>query len=239
MDTHTDKTRLNKYVSISGVCTRKDAVDYIKKGYVTVNNTVCYEPFYDVQKDDVVHFKGQKILPKKNYHYILLNKPKGVGESIDESSKNTTISKLLKGKTDVNFHQLFPLADQSCGLTILTDDEDMITKYVNHDNKYKSVFEIQLAIDLNDERLDELITIANKHSKWIRGMAHINPENKKLIGVEMIGGQAAQILAFFEDQNLKVIKCDRTFLKGLTKKDLKRGWSRSLTPKEVIFLKHF
>lgn len=238
-DKKNEVIRLNKYIALSGICTRKAAVDIIKKGFVSVNDSVCYEPFYEVKLEDKIAYRGKPVEPKKHYKYILLNKPKNVGDNIDEKNTGTTITNLIKINSNVALRQVFVLSNESCGLTILTDDDDVIQKFANGDQKYKSVFEILAENNVSREGITEILKLINAKDHFIKGVSHIPGKDENVLGVEMIGGSEAQLIAFLTDQGLKVNKCDRTFIKGLTKKDLKRGWSRPLTEKEIIFLKYF
>ena len=183
--------------------------------------------------------RGKPVEPKKHYKYILLNKPKNVGDNIDEKNTGTTITNLIKINSNVALRQVFVLSNESCGLTILTDDDDVIQKFANGDQKYKSVFEILAENNVSRDGISEILKLIKAKDHFIKGISHISGKDENVLGVEMIGGSEAQLIAFLTDQGLKVNKCDRTFIKGLTKKDLKRGWSRPLTEKEIIFLKYF
>ena len=237
MENKTEIIRLNKYIASSGICTRKEAVDLIKKGLVTINESICYEPFYEVKNNDVVSYKGKLITPKKLYTYLLLNKPKNVEEILDET-KGVTISSLIKNKTTASLKQLFPISAEACGLTILTDDDDLLRKCASVDLKYDSVFEIHTADPVDNEEITRL-TQSHENAPFIKGLAHIPDMEKNILGVKMSGGSEDRLRALFSDLGLNIVKCDRTFVKGMTKKDLKRGWSRTLTEKEIIFLKYF
>lgn len=233
-------TRLNKYIALSGICTRKEAASLIKQGHVLVNNDKCTEPFYIVQPNDIVQVYGKIIRPIKKCVYLLLNKPKNVGDIITENSKNTTIRQLLKMDDVKDLKQIFPLSFASSGLTVITDDYTLCKKYENSDKaSFKSVYEIHLEGEMKNDFLEHMKNTANKTAPFIKSLASISNEKANILGAELSGGSEADLLRFFIDQNLKIIKCDRTFLKGMTKKDLKRGWFRSLTQQEVIFLKHF
>jgi 23S rRNA pseudouridine2605 synthase len=239
MEDKKEVVRLNKYVALSGICTRKDAVDIVKKGFISVNHSICYEPFYEVKPEDVITYKGKSIEPKKQFHYFILNKPKNIGEIVNVINKGTTINNLLKVNSDTLLKQIFVLSDESCGLTILTDDNEVLQKYASEDQKYKSVFEIQTEKNINAEEIKEILNSVNSKNHFIKGISHIQGKDENVLGVEMIGGSEAKMMAFLDEHGIKVTKSDRTFIKGLTKKDLKRGWSRPLTEKEVIFLKYF
>jgi 23S rRNA pseudouridine2605 synthase len=234
----TEIIRLNKYVASSGICTRKEAVEIIKKGLVTVNESICYEPFYEIKNNDVISYQGKLITPKKHYTYLLLNKPKNVGEILGETQR-VTISSLIKNKTTASLKQLFPISAETSGLTILTDDEDLIRKCSSYDIKYDSVFEIHTTAPVDSEEITRVLTFDQEKAYFIKGLSHIPDMEKNILGVKMSGGSEERLRAFFSEKALNIVKCDRTFIKGMTKKDLKRGWSRILTEKEIIFLKYF
>lgn len=231
--------RLNKFVAKSGLCNRKEAVELIKSGAIFVNGEVFKEPFYEIQPSDTISYKGKTLTPKQIYIYLLLNKPKDIGALGDVLLKKPSITDLIKNKTDQQVYQLFPLADSSCGLTILTNDQELINKYTQNKKISKTVFEIEIDKAMESSELDEMLNHNLKGGIQILGISAIIGTTGYKLGIEMRSGSESDILQLLINKGYKILKSDRTFMNGLTKKDLKRGWSRFLTDQEVIFLKYF
>ncbi|MGB4840064.1 MAG: S4 domain-containing protein [Saprospiraceae bacterium] len=231
--------RLNKYISKCGISTRKEAVDLIKKGLILVNGTIHKEPFYEVQDNDVITYKGKTIIPEKKYEYILLNKPRDISHSQNAILHKPSIADLIKKKTDKDLSQIFPILDSSSGLTILTNDEDLIAKYIESSKKSKIVFEVQLDKSIDDKTITDIINAPRASSLDLTGMSLLDSKSDRTVGVEMLSGTDKDLIDLFSSFGYKVERADRTFIHGLTKKDLKRGWSRFLSEQELIFLKYF
>jgi 23S rRNA pseudouridine2605 synthase len=231
--------RLNKFVAKSGVCNRKEAVALIKKGSISVNGAILLEPFYEVKPTDVIVYKGKILVQEQNYLYLLLNKPKDVGAEENKLQNKPSISDLIKKLTDQPLSQLFPIEDTSAGLTILSNDTELIRKLNDKPKKSKIVFEIELDKPMDDEQLTAMSRADQSSGLIITGVARITNKEGNHYGIELAMGTDTNIKQLLSELGFDVLKIDRTFMNGLTKKDLKRGWSRLLTPQEVIFLKYF
>ncbi|MFZ1748662.1 MAG: S4 domain-containing protein [Saprospiraceae bacterium] len=242
MNESTAIMRLNKFVAHCGICTRKQAVDIIKKGWVSVNDTVVLDPFYEVQVSDQVKHKEKIICIEEEKFYFLMNKPKNIPIFTPKEDENqVSATSLLIKKTPVPLFPLLPMDDRTCGLMVFTNDQVLISKLSLPNRMIKSIFEVILSRPVEEEDVTRLQIISkdDAYGLNITGMHFADPEDKTKIGVELLHGYDSDLIRLFTDFGIEVIKCDRTFLTGLTKKDLKRGWSRPLTEKEVIFLKHF
>ena len=231
--------RLNKFVAKSGVCNRKEAVELIKGGSIMVNGLILKEPFYEVQLTDVIVYKGKILVQKQEYVYILLNKPKDIGALENKTLRKPSIMELIKKLTDIEVSQLFPLEDESCGLTILTNDPELVIKYSDSTKVSKTVFEIELDQSIEIAELTELVALYSGDTIKLTSVSPIGGKDGFFFGVEIMSGTDKEIKNLFVNKGYQVQKIDRTFMNGLTKKDLKRGWSRLLTAQEVIFLKYF
>lgn len=122
--------RLNKYVAHCGICSRRQAIDLIKKGEVTVNGQVMYEPGYTVAKTDVVAYKGEVIRPEANLVYILLNKPKGIITSVKDENGRKTVMDLLGDRVTERVFPVGRLDRDTTGLLLLTNDGDLAKKQI-------------------------------------------------------------------------------------------------------------
>lgn len=233
--------RLNKYIAHTGLCNRKQAVELIKKGEILVNGIVELMPFYEVKEDDVISHKGNPIVKKIKLVYLLINKPKNMALESDENNQKPSVEDLIKKTTDVPLKPAGTYTFESCGLMVLTNDGALIEKLSANDHKVKLVFEIETDKEVSEASLqyiNGLSTLKNQFPR-ILGVDLTSATDKKRLGVEIVGGSDVYIEQLFQLQGYALKKKDCTFIGGLTKKDLKRGWSRLLTEKEVIFLKHF
>ena len=232
---------LNKYIAHTGLCNRKQAVELIKKGEILVNGVVEVKPFYEVKENDIISHKGNPIIKKIKKVYLLINKPKNMAIEIDENNQKPSVQDLIKKTTDVALKPAGNYTFESCGLMVLTNDSELIEKLSANDHKVKYVFEIETDMEVSEESLrffNGLGKLKNEIPR-ILGVNLTSTADKKRLGVEMVGGSDVYLEQLFNLQGYALKKKDCTFIGGLTKKDLKRGWSRLLTEKEIIFLKHF
>ncbi len=224
MSNHENVIRLNKYIAHCGVCNRKEAVELVKKGEILVNDKVETNPFLVIEEKKV---------------YILLNKPKDTPYTDIEGVKKPSVATLVKKTTEAQVFAANPLEESTSGLLVLTNDKEVIAKLSEIDRKMKSVYELQLDKVITEE---ELITLKDEYCDKIPMFTGINViEDREFptVGVEILKGTDTSVKSVLKEKGYDVTRADRTFFMGLTKKDLKRGWSRHLTEKEVIFLKYF
>ncbi len=231
--------RLNKYLSQAGCGTRKETVELIKKGLVTINDAVVKEPFYEVKTNDVIKLRNKVIVPKVSYVYALINKSQRSAIFADEKNDAPSLQDLTKKWHDSPLQPINHPTDECCGLVVMTNDMELMSKLNTPGHKIKSVYEITLDMDAEQEVLDKLTTQTQEQGLRVLGLGFPDPSQKTILGLELMGGSFADVYALFQSHDLKINKVDCTFYGGLTKKDLKRGWSRLLTEKEEVFIKHF
>jgi 23S rRNA pseudouridine2605 synthase len=218
--------QLTKYISTSGLATRREASQLIKDGKVSINGSVMNEPFYLVKEDDVVSYKGKEIHRKEEFVYFLVNKPKDVSTKTDDGIH---ISTLVSKKTTHLASSTEPLDSNDLGLAILTNDQSFIDRLLaNHKVKY--TYQVFL-----EKPWVESQKIKNK-SDLVVINSGVVPEN--FVDIETTLSYA-ELKEALKSSDLAFTKIDRLTFGGLTKKDLPRGWNRPLTEKEIIFLKHF
>lgn len=231
---------LNKYVSHSGIGSRRKAIELIKNGQITVNDQKFVHPAYEVQKKDVVKYKGTVIKPVTKKIYILMNKPKNVITSLNDESGRRTVLDILQGKINERIFPVGRLDYKTTGLLLLTNDGDLAKKLSHPSHKVPKIYELLLDKPLNDKHLNAIekgITLEDGEVKvnWIRTL----DDEKTIVNLELHIGKNRIVRRIFEHFEYKIIKLDRIYYAGLTKKGLKRGWFRPLTEKEIIMLKHF
>ncbi|HHB79911.1 MAG TPA: rRNA pseudouridine synthase [Saprospiraceae bacterium] len=236
-----DKTRLNKYVALSGICSRRKAAELVKEGKVKVNDQVIINPGYEVLKGDVVSFNGKILQPQLDKVYILMNKPKNTITTASDEKGRRTVLDLLGDKVSQRIFPVGRLDRATTGLLLLTNDGDLAyrlshpssqVRKIYHATLDKPITESDLAKIKKGVRLEEGIALVD-------GVSYIDEKPKNIVGIEIHIGWNRIIRRIFEQLNYEVVKLDRVYFAGLTKKDLKRGWFRHLNGQEIIMLKHF
>lgn len=231
---------LNKYVSHCGIGSRRKAIELIKNGQITVNDQKFVHPAYEVQKNDVVKYKGTVIKVVSRKVYILMNKPKNVITSLNDETGRRTVLDILQGKIKERIFPVGRLDYKTTGLLLLTNDGDLAKKLSHPSHKVPKIYELLLDKPLNDKHLQAIekgITLEDGEAKvnWIRTI----DDEKTIVNLEIHIGKNRIVRRIFEHFEYKIIKLDRIYYAGLSKKGLKRGWFRPLTEKEIIMLKHF
>ncbi len=233
--------RLNKYVAHCGISSRRQAVDFVKNGDVTVNGEVVKEPFYVVQPEDKVTFKGKLIKPEANRVYILMNKPKGFLTTVSDDRGRKTVMELLKGKVMERVFPVGRLDRATTGLLLLTNDGDLAKKLSHPSHKVKKVYHVVLdkpITKLDLEKIKNGLELEDGIAH-VDGVDHVTDGAKTEVGIELHIGKNRIVRRIFAHLGYEVTKLDRMYYAGLTKKDLPRGFFRHLSEKEVIMLKHF
>ncbi len=232
--------RLNKYLSHSGITSRRKAAELIKNKQVTVNDRIIDHPAYEVKEGDVVRFNGKIIKPEQKLVYILMNKPKNVITSLNDEKGRKTVIDLIKNKVKERIYPVGRLDYHTTGLLLLTNDGDLTKKLSHPSHNVPKVYEVTLdkKIKFPDfEQIKSGIELEDGPVQvdWIK----ITDESGKILNLEIHIGKNRIVRRIFEHFGYKVVKLDRIYYAGLTKKGLKRGWFRHLTDKEIIMLKHF
>jgi len=233
--------RLNKYVAHAGVCSRRKAVDFIKAGDVVVNGIIEQNPAVEITDEDVVLFKGKEIRPTKSYEYFLLNKPKRIITSSNDERDRKTVLDLMKNKTEARIYPVGRLDYMTTGLLLLTNDGDLAQKLSHPKFNVKKIYQATLDKPLAEEDLKKIANgfeLEDGHVK-VDKISFVKDRPKTEIGLEIHIGRNRIVRRIFEHFSYNVLHLDRVYYAGLTKKDLPRGFSRNLTEKELIMLKHF
>lgn len=233
--------RLNKYISHSGVCSRRQAADHVKNGEVTVNGNVVKEPGYQIEKGDEVRFRGELVQPSQQLVYILLNKPSGVLTTVKDDRGRKTVMDLLGDAVDERVFPVGRLDRDTTGLLLLTNDGDLAKKLTHPSHKMPKVYQATLDKTFTRADLDKVregIELEDGPApvQWIN---FPDERKKKIVTLEIQMGRNRIVRRLFEHLGYKVEKLDRSYFAGLTKKDLPRGFYRFLTPQEITMLRHF
>ena len=233
----TGEVRLNRFVAQSGLCSRREADDFIAAGLVSVNGVIVTELGTKVWPTDVVKFNDERLQGEKNV-YLVLNKPKGYVTTLEDDHAEKTVMELVQNACKERIYPVGRLDKNSLGLLLFTNDGD-ITRQLTHPSlRKKKIYEVTLdkALTRADfEQLAEGITLEDGDI-FFDEISYIK-DDKKSVGVEIHSGRNRIVRRMFEHLGYKVTKLDRVYYAGLTKKNLKRGAWRFLTSDEVARLK--
>jgi len=229
--------RLNKYISNSGICSRREADMYITTGSITVNGKVVSEMGYKVKLEDDVRFDGRRINPEPKA-YVLLNKPKGFATTTS-NDKGMTVMDLVSGATKSRIKPIGRLGRNATGLLLFTNDEKIHQRFTNSKVGVPKLYQVTLSKNLKIADLDRIkegLKIDGK-SIDVEEISFVDGAPKKEIGLAIKHTGNSVIRTIFEHLNYEVVKIDCVTIGGLTKKDLPRGRYRHLTTLEVSSLK--
>ena len=225
--------RLNKYISNSGICSRREADMYISIGNVTVNGKVVTEMGYKVKIEDEVRFDGARINPEKKA-YILLNKPKGFATTTSEG-KGRTVMDLVSKATASKIRPIGRLGRNSLGLLLFTNDEKIHGKFTNSKHGVTRLFHIKLVTPL---KLEHLKTIEKgfKHQgklTAVEAISYVEGAKKNEIGLQIKNTGNTIIRTIFSHFKYDIETLDCVGIGPLTKKDLPRGHWKHLSETEI------
>ena len=230
--------RLNKYLANAGVCSRREADEYIQAGAVLVNGTVVTELGTKVLRSDEVKFRDQPVTMEKKV-YVLLNKPKDYVTTSDDPQQRKTVMDLAKNACEERIYPVGRLDRNTTGVLLLTNDGDLASKLTHPKFLKKKVYHVYLdkpvtATDL--QKIAEGIELEDGevHADAIE---YASPTDEKQVGIEIHSGKNRIVRRIFESLGYRVVKLDRVQFAGLTKKNLRRGDWRFLTQKEVEMLR--
>ena len=229
------RVRLNKYVSNSGLCTRREADDYIINGRVSVNNEIVIKLGSKVSLDDEVKFDG-KIISPYYFQYLLLNKPLDFDFNI--SGKKNVLN-LLSSLNAVNLTPTQITVKQFSGLVLISNDNDFNNSISKKFGSFKQLFEIKLRDIISNEDLNSIKNSSDSNNIEIISINYVNGGLKNELGLEVRASRMSSIVNLFEKYNHKVISIDRVIIAGLSKKDLPRGKWRLLKKQELVNLNSF
>ncbi len=230
--------RLNRYISMSGKCSRREADELIAAGDVTVNGKVVTEMGVKVMPTDDICLRGEKLSNERKV-YILINKPKGFVTSVDDPHADKTVMDIVRNACSERIYPVGRLDKSSVGVLLLTNDGDLTEKLTHPSYNKKKVYQVTLErpltnMDLQKARdgidLDDGVIIPD-------AVDFVKPDNRKEVGIEIHSGRNRIVRRIFEELGYGVHKLDRVYFAGLTKKNLKRGQWRFLTDRELAMLK--
>ena len=229
----TSLIRLNKYISNSGICSRREADMYISIGNVTVNGKVVTEMGYQVKIEDEVRFDGARINPEKKA-YVLLNKPKGFATTTSEG-KGRTVMDLVSKSTASKIRPIGRLGRNSLGLLLFTNDEKIHRKFTNSKHGVTRLFHIKLVTPLKSEHFKTIEKGFKHQGKLIAvdAISYVEGAKKNEIGLQIKNTGNTIIRTIFSHFKYGIETLDCVGIVPLTKKDLPRGHWKHLSETEI------
>ena len=236
-----EEMRLNKYLAHCGIASRRAADTLIMQGNVAVNGVVVQEMGYKVKKGDKVVFKGKPIKPVDKLVYYLLNKPRNVMSTSKDERGRKTVLDVIASKVPERVYPIGRLDRNTSGLILLTNDGDLTKKLSHPSHKVPKVYQATLDKNLSLKDMEKIrsgITLEDGDIK-ADSLHFIEGLTKREVQIEVHSGKNHLVRRIFEHLGYEVVKLDRTYYAGLTKKNLPRGMFRPLTKEEIRMLKHF
>ena len=234
----TEPLRLNKFLANAGVCSRREADEFIQAGLVTVNGQVVTELGTKILRTDEVKFHDAPVSLEKKV-YVLLNKPKDYVTTSDDPQQRKTVMDLVKDVCPERIYPVGRLDRNTTGVLLLTNDGDLASKLTHPKFLKKKVYHVHLDKNLTAhdmQQISEGITLEDGEIK-ADAVAYADERDKSQVGIEIHSGKNRIVRRIFESLGYRVTKLDRVQFAGLTKKNLRRGDWRFLTEKEVDMLR--
>ena len=230
--------RLNKYLANAGVCSRREADDFIQAGVVKVNGTVVTELGTKIIRSDNVTFKDNPI-DLESKVYVLLNKPKGFVTTTDDPENRKTVMDLVKSACDERIYPVGRLDRGTTGVLLLTNDGDLASKLTHPRYEKRKVYQVWTDKPVTTEHMQAIADGFELEDGEIivDAISYVTEDDLTQIGVEIHSGRNRIVRRIFEHFDYRVLKLDRVYFAGLTKKNLSRGRWRYLTEKEVNMLR--
>ena len=234
----TEPLRLNKFLANAGVCSRREADEFIQAGLVSVNGEVVTELGTKILRTDEVKFHDAPVTLEKKV-YVLLNKPKDYVTTSDDPQQRKTVMDLVKDVCPERIYPVGRLDRNTTGVLLLTNDGDLASKLTHPKFLKKKVYHVHLDKNLTAHDMEQIrngITLEDGEIK-ADAIEYADDHDKSQVGIEIHSGKNRIVRRIFESLGYRVTKLDRVQFAGLTKKNLRRGDWRFLTEKEVDMLR--
>ncbi len=230
--------RLNKYLANAGICSRREADEFIQAGVVSVNGQVVTELGTKVLRTDDIRFHDQKVSMEKKV-YVLLNKPKDCVTTSDDPQQRKTVMDLVKNACPERIYPVGRLDRNTTGVLLLTNDGDLASKLTHPKFLKKKIYHVFLDKKVTAHDMQQIATGITLEDGEVHADAieYASATDKSQVGIEIHSGKNRIVRRIFESLGYRVVKLDRLLFAGLTKKNLRRGDWRFLTEKEVDMLR--
>jgi 23S rRNA pseudouridine2605 synthase len=230
--------RLNKFLANAGVCSRREADEFITAGVVSVNGEVVTELGTKVKRNDLVKFHEEPVNIERKV-YVLLNKPKDFVTTVDDPQARRTVMDLVKNACSERIYPVGRLDRNTTGVLLFTNDGDLASKLTHPKFLKKKIYYVQTDKNVTKNDMDQIASGIQLEDGEIHAdsIEYTDEVKRNLVGIEIHSGKNRIVRRIFESLGYKVIKLDRVLFAGLTKKGLRRGEWRYLTEQEVSFLR--
>ncbi len=230
--------RLNKYLANAGVCSRREADEFIQAGIVKVNGEVVTELGTKITRADEVMFNDQPITLESKV-YVLLNKPKGFVTTTDDPENRKTVMDLVKAACKERIYPVGRLDRATTGVLLLTNDGDLASKLTHPKYEKRKIYQVWLDKPVAMEHMQAIADGIELEDGEIHAdaISYVTEEDLSQVGIEIHSGKNRVVRRVFEKLGYRVLKLDRVYFAGLTKKNLSRGKWRYLSEKEVNMLR--
>lgn len=232
------EVRLNKFMANAGVCSRREADELIQNGQVKVNGEVVTELGVKITPKDIVEYNGNVVATEKKC-YILLNKPKNCVTTSDDPNGRKTVMDLVKGACQERIYPVGRLDRNTTGVLLLTNDGDLASKLTHPKYVKKKIYQVWTDKPISPEDMQQIADGVELDDGPIHAdaVSYVSTTDRKQAGIEIHSGRNRVVRRIFESLGYRVVKLDRVYFAGLTKKNLSRGRWRYLTQEEVNFLR--
>ena len=233
-----EEVRLNKYMANAGICSRREADEYITSGKVKVNGEVVTELGTKISRNDVVEFNDKVVTPERKC-YVLLNKPKDCVTTSDDPNGRTTVLDLVKNACQERIYPVGRLDRNTTGVLLLTNDGDLASKLTHPKFVKKKIYHVWTDKDITEEDMQRIADGIELEDGEIHAdaISYVSDTDRNQAGIEIHSGRNRIVRRIFESLGYRVTKLDRVYFAGLTKKNLPRGRWRYLTQEEVNYLR--
>lgn len=231
--------RLNRYIAKGGVCSRRDADVLITTGRVKVNGEIVQQVGVKVKRTDKVEVDEQVIVPERKV-YLVLNKPKDYVTTVEDPLERKTVMSLIDGACKERVYPIGRLDRQTTGVLLFTNDGDLAKKLTHPKYNQKKIYHVFLDKVVKTGDLDAIRKGIDLEDGFIKAdEVMVSADDKTQVGIEIHSGRNRIVRRIFEHLGYQILRLDRVFFAGITKKNLPRGRWRFLTPEEVNVLKAY
>ncbi len=230
--------RLNRFIAMSGVCSRREADELIKAGKIKVDGQVVTEMGVTVSPDANVEYDGKQLKAEKKV-YVLLNKPKDCVTTTDDPEGRRTVMDIVANASQERIYPVGRLDRNTTGILLLTNDGDMAEKLTHPRYEVRKIYHVFLDKNVAEEDLDKLIKGIELEDGPINAdeISYVDGRDKSQVGIVIHSGRNRIVRRMFESLGYEVVKLDRVYYGGLTKLNVPRGHWRYLSDEEINRLK--
>ena len=231
--------RLNRYIAKGGVCSRRDADALITAGRVKVNGEVVQQVGVKVKRTDKVEVDDQVIVPERKV-YLVLNKPKDYVTTVEDPLERKTVMSLIEGACKERVYPIGRLDRQTTGVLLFTNDGDLAKKLTHPKYNQKKIYHVFLDKVAQPGDLETIRNGITLDDGFVQADdVRVADDDRTQVGIEIHSGRNRIVRRIFEHLGYQILRLDRVFFAGITKKNLPRGHWRFLTEDEVNILKAY